>query len=227
VHAQGFGPDPFRPFNSQYDQYVYPIRPETGGSAAPARGLSRGETTFERWLTEQDAGSRLSSERYGAGLRYWKVRTNLEQDRRELARKRNARSNAELGSITQKYLAYFSEENPSKRAILLREYTPSERGDEAEPADDGNARTAKRARAGAGGRGPLEKVGEDRGGGRRIPPAPALPGAGRGTGRSTRRPVDVLDRARRLDEDDNADSPKSPVTKRLNRRSAATPATDE
>ena len=25
--AQGFGPDPFRPFNSQYDSYVYPISP--------------------------------------------------------------------------------------------------------------------------------------------------------------------------------------------------------
>ena len=38
AHAQGFGPDPFRPFNSQYDQYVFPIRPETGGAAAPGRG---------------------------------------------------------------------------------------------------------------------------------------------------------------------------------------------
>ena len=35
AHAQGFGPDPFRPFNSQYVQYVYPIRPETGGAACP------------------------------------------------------------------------------------------------------------------------------------------------------------------------------------------------
>ena len=43
AHAQGFGPDPFRPFNSQYDQYVYPIRPETGGAAAPARRLARGD----------------------------------------------------------------------------------------------------------------------------------------------------------------------------------------
>ncbi len=144
AHGQGFGPDPFRPYNSQYDQYVYPIRPETGGAAAPARGLARGETPFERWLTEEEGGSRLSTERYGAGVRYWKVRTDLERDRRELAKKRSARNNAELGSVTQKYLAYFSEENPSKRAILLREYTPSGRGDEPAAADEGNVPAARR-----------------------------------------------------------------------------------
>ena len=87
----------------------------------------------------------------------------------ELAKKRSARSNAELGSITQKYLAYFSEENPSKRAILLREYTPN---DEPGAADDGKAPAARRGRAGgAAGRDPLEKAGDDRSG-RRIPPRP-------------------------------------------------------
>ena len=233
AHAQGFGPDPFRPFNSQYDQYVYPIRPETGGAAAPARGLARGETQFERWLNEQEGGSRLDTDRNGAGLRYWRVKTDLERDRRELARKRSARSNAELGSITQKYLAYFSEENPSKRAILLREYTPSDRGDEPGAADDGKAPAGRRGRAGAGGRAgaaggrdPLEKAGDDRSG-RRIPPAPALPGASRGTGRSTRRPSEVLERSRRLDDGDNGDSPRSPATRRSDRRPPATPATDE
>ena len=233
AHAQGFGPDPFRPFNSQYDQYVYPIRPETGGAAAPARGLARGETPFERYLTEEEGGSRLATERYGAGVRYWKVRTDFERDRRELARKRSARSNADLGSITQKYLAYFSEENPSKRAILLREYTPTSRGDELGAADDENAPVARRGRAGAGGRAgaasgrdSLDKAGDDRSG-RRIPPAPALPGASRGAGRSTRRPSDVLERSRRLDDGDNADSPRSPATKRSGRRLPPMPATDE
>ena len=34
AHAQGFGPDPYQPYNSQYQQYVYPILPEFGGAAA-------------------------------------------------------------------------------------------------------------------------------------------------------------------------------------------------
>ena len=90
-------------------------------------------------------------------MRYWKVRTDFERDKRELAQKRNARNNAELGSITQKYLAYFSEENPRKRAILLREFTPTGRDDEAGmPTDDDtvppspSAAAAQRRRATAG-----------------------------------------------------------------------------
>jgi hypothetical protein len=228
--AQGFGPDPFRPFNSQYDQYVYPIRPETGGAAAPARGLSRGETTFERWMNEQDGGSRLDSDRSGVGGRYWRVRTDLESDRRELAKKRNARRNAETGSITQKYLAYFSEENPTKRAILLRDYSNNRRGAETESPDDRTDRAAPRGRAGGranalGARGSSEKAGEEKST-RRIPPAPPLSGVSRGSSRSQRRPSDVLDRARRTD-DDNMDSEKSPSSKRSTRRSPAAPPIDE
>lgn len=34
--AQGFGPDPFRPYNSQYDAYTYPQ-----GPASPAGGGRR------------------------------------------------------------------------------------------------------------------------------------------------------------------------------------------
>ncbi len=231
AHAQGFGPDPFRPYNSQYDQYVYPIRPETGGAAAPARGLSRGETTFERWMNEQNGGSRLDSERAGVGVPYSRLRTDYKADKRELLRKRNARRNAEPGSVTQKYLAYFSEENPTKRSILLREYTAGRRGDEAESAEDGNDGEAPRGRAGAGGRasapgarGASERTGVEKSG-RRIPAAPPLPGASRGSSRSTRRPSDVLDRARRT-VDDTADSEGLPSSKRSNRRSPATPPED-
>ena len=36
VWAQGFGPDPFRPYNSQYEPYVRAI-----GPASPAAGQSR------------------------------------------------------------------------------------------------------------------------------------------------------------------------------------------
>jgi hypothetical protein len=231
AHAQGFGPDPFRPYNSQYDQYVFPIRPEVGGAAAPARGLSRGETTFERWLNEQDGGSRLDSERAGVGVRGSRFRTDYDTDLRELRRKRNARHNAEPGSVTQKYLAYFSEENATKRSILLREYAANRGGDEAESADDGKDREAPRGRAGAGGRasapgarGSSDRTGVDKSG-RRIPAAPPLPGTSRGSSRSTRRPTDVLDRARKAD-DDTADSEKSPPNRRSNRRSPAPPPED-
>ena len=35
VWAQGFGPDPFRPYNSQYDPYVYPMARPVPARARP------------------------------------------------------------------------------------------------------------------------------------------------------------------------------------------------
>ena len=184
--------------------------------------MARGDTQYQQWLTEQEGLSSLAAQRSRRAV--LEDADGLEEDIRERRQNRIARNDDGTGMITQKYLAYFSEANPTKRAILLRDYTPN---DEPGAADDGKAPAARRGRAGgAAGRDPLEKAGDDRSG-RRIPPAPALPGASRGTGRSTRRPSDVLDRSRRLDDGDNADSPRSPATKRSDRRLPATPATDD
>jgi hypothetical protein len=231
ARAQGFGPDPFRPFNSQYLQYAYPIRPETGGAAMPGRGMNRGDNQYQQWLTEQEGLTRLGT-RNGAGVPYWKMRTDLKEDIRERRNRRIARNDDGVRLITQKYLAYFSEADPAKRAILLRNYTPSDRDDEgdAERGEDrlgpevtrraaaGRRPGAATASRGSGG------VGEEKSG-RRIPPAPAP--SFRGSSRSPRRPSEVLDRAGRV-EDDDFDTGRAPASKRSNRRSVDPPrARDE
>ena len=80
-------------------------------------------------MNELDGLSRLSSGRPGPGVPYWKLRSDYEQDKRDRLNRRNSRNGGDvLGSITQQYVAYFSEENPKKRAILLRDYNPGRRG---------------------------------------------------------------------------------------------------
>jgi hypothetical protein len=230
AQAQGFGPDPFRPFNSQYMQYAYPIAPETGGAAMPGRGMNRGDNQYQQWLTEQEGASRLGS-RNAAGVPYWKLRTDLAEDLRERRSRRNVRNDDAIGSITQKYLAYFSEPNPARRAILLRDYTPIQRDDERDGergegrlGPDATRRPAAGRRAGAATspRGP-GGVGEEKSG-RRIPPAPAP--SIRGSGRSPRRPTEVLDRVRALD-DNNADTARTPARTRSNRRATDPPPSQD
>ena len=64
VWAQGFGPDPFRPYNSQYDAYTYPMGPATpdaGGAAIPRSGV-RSANQFQEYLNEiQGVGRAVSS----------------------------------------------------------------------------------------------------------------------------------------------------------------------
>ena len=161
ARAQGFGPDPYKPFNSQYEQYVYPIVPETGGAVRGGRNMSRGENQFQEYLKELQGVDRLSSERFGAGVPHWKVRTDIELDKRDMLRRRLARSTQDpLASITQRYLAYFTEESPERRAMLLREELRgraaddrSALGPQGEDADGpaGAAELGRRGRREAGG----------------------------------------------------------------------------
>ena len=56
VLAQGYGADPFRPYNSQYDAYTYPMGPASpagGGRARPCR----------RWATSAPTNTSVTSTR--------------------------------------------------------------------------------------------------------------------------------------------------------------------
>jgi hypothetical protein len=234
ARAQGFGPDPFMPYNWQYQQYTTPIAPTQGPAAMVGRGTGRGDNQFQRWIDEMDGASRLSTERYGLGVPYWKVRTDYERDRQERADRRNAQNEDVLGTITQKYLAYFSEEDPAKRAAVLREFTPrradaapdrpARRGADARdfraPAldlDRGGRRDAG-ARSGAAGRlsEPASRRSsrlDDAAGGRNVPPAPVPSRFSSRTSRTQRPPSEVLDRSHRFDDDDS-DRGTSPSRKR-------------
>lgn len=245
ARAQGFGPDPFKPFNSQFDQFVYPTSPDVG--APPGRGSGRIDNQFQQWLNEQAGADRALNQRYGIGVEYWKLRSDVERDKRARLNRRTGRQNEDtLASISQKYLAYFSEENPSKRAILMREFAPAK----SQAARDGLARgededgpprpelvAGRRPRSGvsgvpsSGGRSKSSSLrdsakSKDEATGRSIPPAPPIGRFSGGTSRTQRRPSDVLDRARTLD--DNIPESRMPsATKRRNRDQPAPPPVDE
>ena len=56
--AQGFGPDPFRPYNPQYDAYTYPMGPASPaggqGGMVPRMG-NAGANQFQGYLDEMAA----------------------------------------------------------------------------------------------------------------------------------------------------------------------------
>jgi hypothetical protein len=130
VPAQGFGPDPFRPYNNQYDAYTYPIGPsgpDAAMNAAMARSGLRGANQFENYLAEIQGLGRSGTERYGQGLPYFRSAVDPNFDKGQKRDYRPNRSTVRSFEETQqrltaKYLAYFEERDPKKRVQLLREY---------------------------------------------------------------------------------------------------------
>ena len=108
---------------------ISPVR--LGVKVQAPRSPGGRDNQMQQYYNELEGASRLSSERFSPGLPYWKVRTNAERDRQERLNRRAERQSEDTpAAISQKYLAYFSEPNPRKRAILMREFTPVRRGDE-------------------------------------------------------------------------------------------------
>ena len=132
---QGFGPDPFRPYNNQYDPYVYPTSPPGFAASGAASALGRRDNQFQQYLEQQDGAQRASSssERYGQGVPHWKARSDSEASGPNSTARIQTNPSVErqvsnLESIHQKYLAYFSEDDPKKQAVLLREFNSNRRG---------------------------------------------------------------------------------------------------
>jgi len=129
--AQGFGPDPFHPYNSQYEAYARPVGPASPG-AGQGVGLNtryggRGDNQFQAYLNELAGAGRARTEKYGIGVPYYR---SAVDSRFDVDGKREYRPNFKADQtfeqtqelITQKYLAYFAERDPKKRAELLRDY---------------------------------------------------------------------------------------------------------
>ena len=74
--AQGYGPDPFRPYNSQYDPYTYPMGPASpaggGRSDIMTRMGNSGANQYQGYLDELAGQARQGSERYGIGMPYYR-----------------------------------------------------------------------------------------------------------------------------------------------------------
>jgi hypothetical protein len=124
----GYGADPFRPYNNQYDAYTYPMAspdmvPSAGGM--PRMG-NRGANQYQGYLDEL-AGAERTSERYGIGVPYYRSSVDPTFDpkgNREYRPNGKADRTYEQTQdlITRKYLAYFAEKDPKKRAELLKDY---------------------------------------------------------------------------------------------------------
>ena len=221
VRAQGYSPDPYKPFNSQFQQYVYPTNPALTGQAG-AGPFRRNDNQYQQWLTEQEGAERASSQRYGIGVQYWKLRSNAALDKlARLDRRNGRRIDDSAAAISRKYLAYFSENDPSKRAILMREFVPLARRDEREEAETEKGAGANVARR-SGTRVPSDVLRDatksaDEGTGRSIPPAPPISRFSGGSGRTQRLPSDVLDRSRAMPDREGSGTRTPPAIERRNR----------
>jgi hypothetical protein len=120
VLAQGFGPDPFRPFNSQYDSYVYPIAPgplDGVGNPTLNRTGVRGANQFDSYLNGMGSGN--------VGTRFDQLyRSQISEHRRAFRPTHDADLKFEdrQASMTSLYFDYLRAKDPRKRAALLKEY---------------------------------------------------------------------------------------------------------
>jgi len=220
--AQGFGPDPFRPFNSQYDAYVYPIAPgalDGIGNPSINRSGVRGANQFEGYLNGIGSGN--------VGTRFDQLyRDQASEFRRPFSPSRDAddKFQEQQATVNKLYFDYIRAKDPQERAAALKKYNEarSQASRELSSASRGaNMRRAQRpkrgapdaAKAKAADDESAESEGVGRSGrsnallrrpGRRspVPAAPAIPGlanpsaSGR-TSTSDHKPSDVLDRAER------------------------------
>jgi hypothetical protein len=130
VWAQGFGPDPFRPYNSQYDPYVYPMGPAGPGAgqggSMNAPGI-RSANQYQSFLNELQGPSYSNGERYGIGQPYYRSTVDpsyIKHYRPDYQPKVKSERFFEDTQrlINEKYFAYLDEKDPKKRARLLKDY---------------------------------------------------------------------------------------------------------
>jgi hypothetical protein len=133
VWAQGFGPDPFRPYNSQYDPYIYPMGaagPGAGGSTSFNLPGNRSSNQYQNFLNEMQGPSYSNGARFshnGIGQPYFQSTVDPEYARlyrREYKPRLKTEKSFEETQrlINEKYFAYLEEKDPKKRARLLRDY---------------------------------------------------------------------------------------------------------
>lgn len=128
ARAQGFGPDPFQPYNAQYAPFVTPVAPgpfDYGYYNGPGRGI-RGANQFEAYLDSLQtsaAGARAG----GTGVGVPHFQANRAYDR-EFGRIYQPNKKADQlfeenqANVNQLYFEYLREKDPKKRAEIFRKY---------------------------------------------------------------------------------------------------------
>jgi len=139
TRGQGFTADPYKPYNQQYEQFVYPTYPSSAG-ITPNQGIleqnSRGraygdfQSAVEADLNrdfDQDLGRRGRS---GTGVPYYSAYRQYDEQFGRVYQP-NKTSDELYYKDQQKrhatYLAYLREKDPKKRAELYRAYTNASR----------------------------------------------------------------------------------------------------
>jgi hypothetical protein len=124
--AQGFGPDPFRPYNSQYDPFVFPVAPTPGdfgyGQGLPATSGIRNANQFSAYMNSL---SGLGANRSGAGVPYFQANRAYDRQYDRLYqpnREADSRFESTQSNATNLYFQYLRERDPKKRMALFRDY---------------------------------------------------------------------------------------------------------
>jgi hypothetical protein len=128
--AQGFGPDPFQPYNSQYTPFVYPVAPgpfDYGYNMGPnaERGGIRGANQFENYLNSL-RGLGGSGRAGGAGTPYYRANRAYDQEFKRIYRPNrdaDAKFDTNQETLTEMYFKYLREKDPKRRVELFRDYT--------------------------------------------------------------------------------------------------------
>ncbi len=128
AQAQGFGPDPFQPYNSQYAPFVTPVAPgplDYGYYNGPGRGV-RGANQFQDYLeTLQTSAAGARAGGAGVGVPYYASNRAYDQ---EFGRVYQPNKNADQRfednqtSVNRLYFDYLREKDPKKRAEIFRSY---------------------------------------------------------------------------------------------------------
>lgn len=185
ARGQGFGPDPFRPYNSQYDPFVYPVLPgpyDAGGNTALNTQGIRGANQFQRYLNELG----VTGGRGGPGMPYYRANRIYDKEfKREYQPNRLADQSFEATqqNISEMYFRYLREKDPKKRAQLLREYQRAQARSSRELSSPRHTVARKAADAERGQEMQDEESEPSRPGESARPPAPSVGRRGSATGR--------------------------------------------
>lgn len=128
ARGQGFGPDPFQPYNSQYAPFITPVAPgpmDYGYNNGLGRGI-RGANQFENYLNSLQtsaAGARAGGA--GVGIPHFQANRAYDRDFGRIYQPNKVadqRFEANQASVNQLYFEYLREKDPKKRAEIFRNY---------------------------------------------------------------------------------------------------------
>jgi hypothetical protein len=130
ARGQGLGVDPYRPYNSQYDPFVYAIQPDYGdvvpnGAAVDRGGIFRANQ-YQSFLSELQ-GKGASNPGYSIGRPYFRSARQLSPaDAEKFQYQPNKETDRAFfenqNLVSEKYFQFIRERDPRKRAELLRAY---------------------------------------------------------------------------------------------------------